>query len=153
MADGVAVLESVTEIAGRWASQRRERQQRRELDRQDFVALKEAGFLLTGVLVEQGGLWVDLQRCTRPIAQILRALGRGDASVALVSSMHPAVLAFWLSTPDVPAAHVAAWTAQRKEVSDSALAGAWWGTITSEPGSGGDIANTKAVAKLNQGGP
>jgi alkylation response protein AidB-like acyl-CoA dehydrogenase len=31
-------------------------------------------------------------------------------------------------------------------VTGAALAGAWWGTITSEPGSGGDIGKTKAVA-------
>ena len=147
MADPAAVLESVTKIAGTFASHRHERQLRRILDPQDFSALRDAGFLLTGVPVEQGGLWVDLARSTRPIAAILRALARGDSSVALVSAMHPAVLGFWLATPDVPAPHAGAWAAQRQKVTESALAGDFWGTITSEPGSGGDIARTIAVAR------
>src|SRR2546422_311956 len=37
--------------------------------------------------------------------------------------------------------------AQRAEVFRTVLAGHWWGTVTSEPGSGGDIAKTKTVAK------
>ena len=149
MADGAAVLESVTKIAGTFASRRHERQRRRELDPEDFSTLRDAGFLLTGVPAERGGLWVDVPRSTRPIAAILRTLARGDPSVALVSAMHPAVLGLWLATPEVPAPHTDAWVAQRREVTESALAGAWWGTITSEPGSGGDIANTKAVARFD----
>jgi alkylation response protein AidB-like acyl-CoA dehydrogenase len=151
MTDTSSVLESVSEIASRFAGQRRERQLRRHLDPGDFAALAGAGFLSTGVPADRGGLWTDVPHSTRPIAAILRALARGDPSVALVSAMHPAVLSFWLSTPDAPAPDAAAWSAQRREVADSALAGAWWGTITSEPGSGGDIANTKAVARRDDG--
>jgi alkylation response protein AidB-like acyl-CoA dehydrogenase len=152
MVDSVAVLESVKQVAGNFASRRRERQLRKELDPQDFRALRDAGFLLTGVPVNRGGLWIDVPRSTRPIAAILRALARGDPSVALVSSMHPAVLSFWLATPDVPTPYRDAWVAQREEVAGSALAGSWWGTITSEPGSGGDIARTKAVARTEGSG-
>jgi alkylation response protein AidB-like acyl-CoA dehydrogenase len=151
-ADAAAVLESVKTIAGTFSSQRRERQLRRELDPEDFAALRGAGFLLTGVPAERGGLWIDLPQSTRPIAAILRALARGDPSVALVSSMHPAVLGFWLATPDVPAPHTKEWIAQREEVTEFAAAGNWWGTITSEPGSGGDIARTKAVATSDGSG-
>jgi alkylation response protein AidB-like acyl-CoA dehydrogenase len=150
--DGAVVLKSVKMIAENFASRRRDRQCRRELDPQDFAALADAGFLLTGVPAERGGLWIDLPRSTRPTAEILRVLARGDSSVALVASMHPAVLAFWLATPDVPAPHTEVWVAQREEVTESALAGAWWGTITSEPGSGGDIAKTKAVASFEGSG-
>jgi alkylation response protein AidB-like acyl-CoA dehydrogenase len=152
MADATAVLESVKDLAGTFVAARRERQLRRELDPRDFIALRDAGFLLTGVPVDSGGLWVDVPRSTRPIAAVLRALARGDPSVALVSSMHPAVLSFWLATPDVPAPFQDAWRTQRHEVSQLAAAGTWWGTITSEPGSGGDVANTKAAASLDAGG-
>ena len=147
MADAALVLDSVKRIAREFANQRRQRQLRRELDPKDFAALREAGLLLTGVPAEQGGLWVDLARSTRQIAEILRALARGDSSVALVSAMHPAVLSFWLSTPHVPLPHADAWLTQRTLVADHALAGNWWGTITSEPGSSGDVGKTRAVAR------
>ncbi|HME61358.1 MAG TPA: acyl-CoA dehydrogenase family protein [Candidatus Binatia bacterium] len=110
MADAALVLNSVKEIAGKFASQRHERQLRRELDAQDFKALRDAGFLLTGVPVERGGLWVDIVRSTRAIAEILRALAAGDSSVALVSAMHPAVLSFWLATSVAPAPYTDGWT-------------------------------------------
>jgi alkylation response protein AidB-like acyl-CoA dehydrogenase len=93
-----------------------------------------------------GGLWQDVAHSTRPICRILKTIARADPSVALVSSMHPAVLSFWLSQPDAPAATDAAWREQRRQVAQAALDGAWWGTITSEPGSGGDISRTRALA-------
>jgi alkylation response protein AidB-like acyl-CoA dehydrogenase len=147
MADAAVVLDSVKQIARDFAATRRERQQRRTLDPEDFRRLKDAGYLLAGVPVDQGGLWTDLRQSTRPVAEILRTLARGDASVALVSAMHPAVLSFWLATPDAPPPHRDEWVAQRREVTTTAMNGAWWGTITSEPGSGGDIAKTQAVAE------
>ena len=57
--------------------------------------------------------------------------------------MHPAVVSFWLLNPD-PAQPE--WEEQRRAVFASAAAGEQWGTITSEPGSGGDIARTRATA-------
>jgi alkylation response protein AidB-like acyl-CoA dehydrogenase len=152
VADATVVLKAVEQISQRFAAERSERQLRRGLDPADFALLKDAGFLLTGVTGARGGLWVDVPRSTRPTAEILRTLARGDPSVALVSSMHPAVLAFWLATSDVPAPDNTAWARQRNDVMTSAFEGAWWGTITSEPGSGGDIANTRAVAKVDGGG-
>ena len=152
MTNAGVVLDSVKTIAGKFANERRERQLRIELDARDFNALADAGFLLTGVPVDQGGLWIDVRRSTRPVAEILRALARGDSSVALVSSMHPAVLAFWLATPAVPPPDAGAWVAQRTNVADWAMARAWWGTITSEPGSSGDVANTKATARIDDSG-
>ena len=152
MADAAVIFHSIQQIAREFARQRRERQLRRALDPQDFKVLNEAGFLLTGVPAERGGLWIDLARSTRPIGEILRALARGDSSVALVSSMHPAVHSFWLSTPRVTAPYVDAWAAQREEIAASALAGDWWGTITSEPGSGGDVGRTKTVARFDGSG-
>ena len=149
MADPAVVLHSIKQIAREFANQRHQRQLRRELDPKDFASLREAGFLLTGVSADQRGLWLDLAQSTRPIAEILRALARGDSSVALVAAMHPAVLSFWLSTPSVPSPHLGAWLAQRAQVAELALAGNWWGTITSEPGSGGDVSRTRAVARCD----
>jgi alkylation response protein AidB-like acyl-CoA dehydrogenase len=57
--------------------------------------------------------------------------------------MHPAVLAFWLATSD---ASQPEWEEQRRAAFESAAAGVQWGTITSEPGSGGDLSRTKATA-------
>lgn len=57
--------------------------------------------------------------------------------------MHPAVLGFWLAQPDPSRA---AWSEQRAAVLATAAQGEQWGTITSEPGSGGDILSTKAQA-------
>jgi alkylation response protein AidB-like acyl-CoA dehydrogenase len=63
--------------------------------------------------------------------------------VALVAAMHPSVLGYWLATPDGGRAD---WAEQRRAVFASAVAGSQWGTITSEPGSGGDISRTRTVA-------
>ncbi|MBI5284817.1 MAG: hypothetical protein HY874_06955 [Chloroflexi bacterium] len=147
-----AVHANVREIAASFAAQRGERQQRRALDRADFERLAQAGFLLTGVPVSQGGLWESAPKSTRAICELVRTLAGGDSSVALVSSMHPAVLAFWLASPRAEGGDQAAWDRQRAEVFGAALDGHWWGTITSEPGSGGDIAKTKTIAKLNGSG-
>jgi alkylation response protein AidB-like acyl-CoA dehydrogenase len=66
--------------------------------------------------------------------------------------MHPSVLIFWLGTPRVPSPFEAAWEEQRHRIFQSVLDGGWWGTITSEPGSGGDISKTKAVASPDPSG-
>jgi alkylation response protein AidB-like acyl-CoA dehydrogenase len=146
--DAATVQENVAKIAARFAQDRRERQVRRHLDPADFAALAETGYLLTGVPAEMGGLWVDMQTSTRPISEILRTLARGDPSVALVSSMHPVVIAAWLIQPE----GAAEWMAQRNTVFQSALDGAWWGTVTSEPGSGGDVMKTRTIARRDADG-
>jgi alkylation response protein AidB-like acyl-CoA dehydrogenase len=134
---------AVAEIADEWRAARTERQARRQLDRADFDRLRSAGFLLTAVPTEMGGLWQSVGESTRSICALLRTLAGGDPSVALVSAMHPAVIGFWLApTRDGDAA----WSEQRAAVCALAAAGRQWGTITSEPGSGGDIARTKATA-------
>ncbi len=145
-------LEQVRRIADRWAADRHDRQRRRELDPADFDELAQAGLLLTGVPVDGGGLFEDVSRSTRLIGEIMRSLAHGDASVALVSAMHPAVLSFWHATPTVPAPDAVSWSEQRAEVGRLAAGGAWFGTITSEPGSGGDIQHTKATATRDPGG-
>ena len=142
-----AVQANVQEIAESFAAHRLERQQLRSLDLAEFDQLRRAGFLLTGVPAAEGGLWQSAAHSTRGICEFLRTLARGDSSVALVSSMHPAVLAFWLASPNAVTGDQQAWDAQRSEVFGTALAGHWWGTVTSEPGSGGDITKTKTTAR------
>lgn len=143
-----SVQEQVREIANQFAQDRHERQRRRTLDSADFARLRDAGFTRTAVPVDQGGLWQDVAHSTRPVAEMLRILAGGDASVALVAAMHPSVLAFWLAIPQAPPPHTEAWAQQRRHVFQTAYDGAWWGTITSEPGSGGDISRTRAIAHI-----
>ena len=146
------VQANVREIAAAFAAQRSDRQQRRALDRADFDRLAQAGLLLTGVPASQGGLWESASKSTRTICELYRTLAGGDSSVALVSSMHPAVLAFWLASPRAEGGDQSAWDRQRADVFGAALEGHWWGTITSEPGSGGDIMKTKTLAKHDGAG-
>jgi alkylation response protein AidB-like acyl-CoA dehydrogenase len=130
----------IAEIAGEWREHRAERQTRRSLDPADFARLAQAGFLHVAVPEAMGGLWRSVTDTTRPICEVLRTLAAADPSVALVSSMHPAVLGFWLAPPDQPGDE---WAEQTAAVFETAAQGCQWGTITSEPGSGGDILRTK----------
>ena len=137
------VARSVQDIATTWAAERAERQGRRHLERADFDQLREAGLLTLPAPTASGGLWDRQETSLRPLCEIYRGLAAADPSVALVSSMHPAVVAFWLVNPDDS---IPGWEEQRQAVFASAVAGEQWGTITSEPGSGGDISRTKATA-------
>jgi len=145
------VRAQVEEVAAAFAADRSARQQCTSLYEEDFVRLGEAGLRATGLPEERGGLWRSMEESTRDICEIFRTLAHGDSSVALVCSMHPAVLAFWLAKPEVPGMDDKSWQDQRSEVFDSAERGAWWGTITSEPGSGGDVARTRATATRHGG--
>jgi alkylation response protein AidB-like acyl-CoA dehydrogenase len=146
------VLDNVTTIAREFAAGRRQRQQRNHLDKADFDALADAGVLLTGVPASMGGLWVDVANSTRAMCEILRVLATGDPAVALVAAMHPAVLGFWLTRPEAPEPYAKAWQTQTGELYQSALDGHWWGTVTSEPGSGGDITRSRATATKSPDG-
>jgi len=134
----------IGEIAAVWTGQRAERQRRRHLEPADFAALAHAGFLRAAAPAAHGGFWESVAASTRPTCVALRTLAAADPSVALVASMHPAVLGYWLATSD---ATQPAWEAQRAAVAATAVAGQQWGTITSEPGSGGDIMKTRARAR------
>jgi alkylation response protein AidB-like acyl-CoA dehydrogenase len=144
--DASTILENVREVSARFAAERSERQQRRELVAADFTQLREAGFPLTGVPINQGGIWQSVQQSTRPLCELLRTLAHGDSSVALVCAMHPTVLSFWLTKSQVPEPFQAAWEAQRRHIFQTVCEGAWWGTISSEPGSGGDVTKTQTTA-------
>jgi hypothetical protein len=77
---------------------------------------------------------------------MLRTLAQGDPSITLASAMHHLVLSSW-RIPTVPEPYSQRWVKQRREVFQTVLDGAWWGTIVSEPGSGGDTGLTRAVAE------
>jgi alkylation response protein AidB-like acyl-CoA dehydrogenase len=138
---------AVAATAEEWRADRSRRQARTALDEADFRRLADAGFLLVAVPEAQGGLWRGVAETTRPIADVLRTLAAADPSVALVASMHPAVIGFWLAVDDGSAA----WANQRRAVCDTAARGQQWGTITSEPGSGGDILRTRTQAAPDGG--
>ncbi|MFZ5816627.1 MAG: acyl-CoA dehydrogenase family protein [Bacillota bacterium] len=152
--DGQRFLNRIRAIADQFSAQRQSRQQRRELHREDFDLLADAGFLRTGVPAEFGGLWQGASASARLLCEALRTLAHGDPSVALVAAMHPAVLITgrWAVLPETEPAHQAAWAEQRRWACQTALDGAWWGTITSEPGSGGDVNRTRTTARKLGGG-
>ena len=137
------VAAAVDEIASKWRADRAQRQLRTHLDIADFELLRGAGLLSLIAPVGSGGLWQSLGSSVRPVCDVYRRLASADPSVALVSSMHPSVVAFWLASPDPSQRE---WEEQRRAVFAGAAAGEQWGTITSEPGSGGDIHRTRAVA-------
>ena len=141
------VMTGVRDIADGFAADRAARQLRTQLDVGELDQLAAVGLLRSGLPVERGGLWSDLSSSARDICEIYRVLATGDPSVALASSMHPAVVAFWLATPTVDDDHQQAWDEQRAFIFDTVEDGRRWGTITSEPGSGGDVmrSNTTAV--------
>src|ERR1700681_1447633 len=140
----LAELDSaVRDIADQWRIERPKRQARRHLEDEDFEVLRGAGLLRAIVPEDSGGLWRSMESTARTVCDLYRRLASVDPSVALVSSMHPAVVAFWLATPDPSQPR---WEEQRQAVFASAEARQQWGTVTSEPGSGGDITRTRAVA-------
>src|SRR4029453_6101687 len=98
--DAVDVLQSGQKLAADFAAERAHRQSRRNLDPKDFEALRKTGFSRLVLPASRGGLWVGVPRRGGAISCSLRALARGDASVALVSAMHPAVLSYWLTAPE-----------------------------------------------------
>lgn len=130
-----------------WRDERGERLARRGLDPADMAALRDAGLLLAPVPTAEGGAW-EGPASIRPLCEAYRHLARVDPSVALVSSMHPAVLSYWLLTDD---GDQPGWTEQRHATLASAAEGRQWGTITSEPGSGGDIMRTRTIAEPTDG--
>jgi alkylation response protein AidB-like acyl-CoA dehydrogenase len=150
--DITSVRRNVEAVANSWSSETAARLQRRALDPADFATLKDAGLTLTGVPEEMGGAWHGAERSTRPTGAIFRALARVDPSVALVTTMHPTVLAVWLERPVEPPKHPAVWLEQRDRVLNAAKAGHWFGTISSEPGGGGDLMATRARAALGSDG-
>ena len=138
-----ALTGEVGDLVAEWRTDRSARQARRGLDPNDFARLAGAGFLEVAVPEARGGLWRSVAETTGPICAVLRTLAAADPSVALVASMHPSVIGFWLARP---APEQAGWAEQFDAIITTAPTGAQWGTITSEPGSGGDILRTGTLA-------
>ena len=138
-----SIMEAAPKLAEEWASQREDRQNRTKADPADYQSLRELGFNLMAVPVQFGGYWEDLSRSGRSLCTVLRMLAKGDPSITLSSSMHQGVLASW-RVPSVPDPFNEGFQQQRKEVFSTVTDGCWWGTIVSEPGSGGDTGLTRA---------
>jgi alkylation response protein AidB-like acyl-CoA dehydrogenase len=143
------ILEQTPLLAQEWAAQRADRQQRTKGDPADYESLRKIGVPLLAVPSQFGGTWESLSQSARPICTMLRTLAQGDPSITLSSAMHQLVLSAW-RIPTVPEPHTQAWSQQRKEVFQTVLDGAWWGTIVSEPGSGGDTGLTSTMAQPDQ---
>src|ERR1700752_968302 len=146
--DAARVLANIQALAAEWAGQRAERQRRRHLDPADFERLREAGYLQACLPLEEGGLWESHQRSGVMTYDLVRILAHGDSSVALTATMHPLVLmtGFWLGSPPAPEPFTEAWEAQKRQVFQTVRDGGWWGTIVSEPGTGGEPAPTRGTA-------
>jgi len=140
------ILEKVPKLAQEWAAERHDRQQRTQGDPADYQRLRDLGVPLMAVPVEFGGTWESLAQSARPLCTLLRTLAQGDPSITLASAMHHLVLASW-RIPTVPEPYTAIWKQQRQEVFQTVLDGGWWGTIISEPGSGGDTSMTRSLAE------
>jgi len=147
--DTQSILSNVYEISCDFASQRSERQRRRELIKEDFDRLQESGYLMVAVPTVFGGIWDGYSSGTRLVCEILKTLAHGDSSVALVAAMHPAVIEStgWLSISVAPEPYTAAWDEQRRWAFQTMHEGHFWGTIMSEPGSGGDNTKSNSIAK------
>ena len=145
--DITLVQKNIAAVAAGWSFELTARLERSALDKADFATLRDAGLTLTGVPEEMGGVWQSGARSTRPTGAIFRTLARVDPSVALVATMHPTVLALWLEEPVEPPVDPNAWREQRDRVLTAAKAGHWFGTISSEPGGGGDLMATRATAE------
>jgi alkylation response protein AidB-like acyl-CoA dehydrogenase len=144
-----AIVERVAAIAADWAGERAERQRRRTLDLADFDRVRDAGYLRASLPVDEGGLWKSFPRSSGLTFDLLRMLAHGDSSVALVAAMHPLVLASggWPGSPPAPAPYTEAWSEQCRWVFQSVRDGAWWGTSMSEPGTGGDVGQSRSTAR------
>ena len=140
------ILAEAPQLAHAWAADRAVRQERTQGEPADYERLRQLGVHLMAVPVEFGGTWESLPQTARPFCTMLRILAQGDPSITLASAMHQLVLSSW-RRPTVPAPYTALWAQQRQEVFQTVRDGCWWGTIISEPGSGGDTAQTKADAQ------
>ena len=145
--DAATVKTNIAQLAEEFASERSERLSRTRLDKADFERLARAGYLLTGLPQQYGGLWQDLPGSTRLYCDLIRMLAGHDPSLTLVATMHPTVVGFWLGLDTVEEPYNQDWQAQRQQIFDAIRNGRWFGTIASEPGSGGDLWQTRTSAK------
>lgn len=139
------IKRNLEDLAAGFETEHAARRQRQSLDPGDFEALRDAGYPLLAAPPSRGGFFESVEQSVRLVCDALRGLARADSSLALVSAMHPAVLSYWLTSTDADGNNKF-WDTQCNDVFTSVEEGAWWGTLTSEPGSGGDIMRTQAKA-------
>ena len=65
--DEQTVVENIRALASEFANERGERQLRRDLRRADFDKIRDSGYLLTAVPVDQGRIFESVEKATRPI--------------------------------------------------------------------------------------
>lgn len=145
--DLATVRAAVGAVADDFRAEALTRGARTHLKQADFDRLRAAGFQMLAVPARHGGLWQDVRSSTRACADIVSLLATGDPAVALVATMHPVVLAYWFLVERPAESAATAWANQCEEVFTSVRDGAWWATANSEPGSGGDMATTRATAQ------
>ena len=127
-------------VGGRdFAADRKARQLRTQFDLADFDRLAEAGLLRTGLPADRGGLWANLSCRRAASASSTECSAGADPSVAAGSRRCTPRCSGSGSRPDLPTPTAPAGTTARLAIFDTVAAGRRWGTITSEPGSGGDV--------------
>ncbi len=141
-----SLADKISQISTDFAAQRSQRQLLTRLNRDDFQLLKDAQYPLVVLPENEGGFWKSFEQSTRSICNLLRTLAQGDSSLALVSAMHPAVVSYWLALQQEGTDN-AQFNQQTHQVFESMKQGFLWGTITSEPGSGGDVSQTRTKAE------
>lgn len=141
------IVVRVEKLASEFEATRAERLRRTALDPEDFGRLAETGYPLLPVPRAHGGCFEGVASAIRPISRALRSLAGADPCLALVSAMHPGVLSFWAVQQGEPPPECRdAWQRQCETLFGHVRDGAWFGTIASEPGAGGDLHATKCIA-------
>lgn len=146
----IEIETKVDELVERWIPQRADRLRRRALDPGDFEDLASAGYLTLAVPVDHGGSFSGLSSIAA-MTRILAKVATVDPSLALVASMHPTVAIWWALPTDPPSEIASTWSAEIDEVFAAVMSGTWLGTITSEPGTGGDFMKTTTSATHVEG--
>ncbi len=141
------VQANVAELSTKYADDGQARRERRQLHSEDFAELVTAGLHLTGLPRAHGGLWDSPANSVRQYCKLFRTLAHGDPSVALVTTMHPGVLAFWHHGQAAPSDVAPGWQCQLEHVVAAVDGGHWFGTIASEPGANGDLMASRATAR------
>jgi alkylation response protein AidB-like acyl-CoA dehydrogenase len=145
------LLEMVEELLDGWAE--REVQANREgqlrLPPQTVAEMKASGLLAAPLPAEHGGWGTSL----RDTAEALRRVARRAPSTALALVM-PLGNAATTLIPEavVPAAQRAALRESKAWIADRVRCGCILAVANSEPGAGGDLANTKTVARRGPDG-
>jgi alkylation response protein AidB-like acyl-CoA dehydrogenase len=155
-APGARVLQApagpdLDRLAPAWGAREAEAERAgaRRLPEGTVADIRACGLLAAPVPRDLGGLGWDLRRCM----EALRAVARHAPATALALAM-PLGNAAVARIPEdaVPAASRAALRDGKRWTAQQCLAGRILAVANSEPGSGGDLANTKATARRDADG-